>query len=215
MSPSEAAKKRVAVFGGAFDPPHNGHLATIALLLNTGVVDRVMVVPSGHRPDKTGVSAAADRLAMTRRAIAEAFPGDAGDNRVVVSDLHVSGVAGYATIDLVEHLEGMAVEQCEYVVVIGDELIKDLSQWKDTERLRERARFLVIRRPGHTAAALPEGWNMEVLEAPHQVGVYVSSTALREMLRAGKLCAGLMPASVEEMWRSKRVAADTTTTGGA
>ncbi len=190
-------KKRVAIYGGAFDPPHNGHLATIALLLNSGRVDEVLVVPSGQRPDKSGVSAAETRLAMTRRAVEESF---SHDTRVVVSDLHVTGVAGYATIDLVDYLARESGDSCEYVVVIGDELLKDLPQWKEYERLRAEARFLVVRRPGEVAPNLPEGWRMEVLDAPDGVGVYVSSTVLRKLLQAGKSCAGLMPASIERMW---------------
>jgi cytidyltransferase-like protein len=48
--------QQIAVFGGAFDPFHNGHVAAIKLLLSQPDISKVLVVPSGDRPDKHGVS---------------------------------------------------------------------------------------------------------------------------------------------------------------
>ena len=59
----------MALYGGAFDPFHNGHLATISLLLSSGLVDEVVVVPCGDRPEKPGTSPAVHRLAMAKLAV--------------------------------------------------------------------------------------------------------------------------------------------------
>lgn len=183
--------KITALYGGAFDPFHNGHLATIALLLNSSAVHEVAVIPSGDRPDKSSSASAIHRLAMARLAVEESF---AGDPRVSVSDLHVTGKVGYGTVDLVDHY--CKVESGEVVVVVGQELLRDLPQWKEAARLRSTAKFLVIRRPGVISEAIPEGWDFSVLSPSYEDGVVVSSSSLRALLRKGSSCAGLMPSCV-------------------
>ena len=44
--------KRVALYGGAFDPPHQGHLSIIANLCSLPFVNEVWVLPCGDRTDK-------------------------------------------------------------------------------------------------------------------------------------------------------------------
>ncbi len=194
----DAQTTRLAIYGGAFDPIHNGHLATIGQLLASGQVDKVVVVPSGDRPDKKLSVSAMDRLAMTRLAIEEAFPHDA---RVFVSDLHTAGTVGYGTIDLVDHFSrqpGIAP-----YVILGQELLGDLSCWRDSARLQAIARFIVIRRPGTVEQQLPKEGAYAWLQAPHDVGVLVSSTTLRGMVAQGLPCAGLLPPSVLAFCRSR------------
>lgn len=194
----EGKKNRLAIYGGAFDPFHNGHLVTIAQLLASGQVDSVVVVPSGDRPDKRILVSASDRLAMTRLAIEEAFP---NDPRVSVSDLHATGAVGYGTIDLVDHfLKQTDTAPC---VVIGQELLKDLPAWKEIDRLRGVTSFLVIRRPGTVAPVLPNDISAAWLSSPYEAGVLVSSTTIRAMLAQGLSCSGLLPPSVVGFCRSK------------
>jgi nicotinate-nucleotide adenylyltransferase len=188
----------LAIYGGAFDPIHNGHLVTIAQLLASGQVDSVVVVPSGDRPDKKISVSAVDRLAMTRLAIEEAF---LNDLRVSVSDIHATGKVGYGTIDLVEYfLKQADTAPC---VVIGQELLKDLPTWKEISRLRSLATFLVIRRPGTVVPELPKEISASWLSSPYEAGVLVSSTTIRAMLAQGLSCSGLLPPSVVAFCRSR------------
>jgi len=198
MSSVRAQTTRLAIYGGAFDPIHNGHLVTIAQLLASGQVDAVVVVPSGDRPDKQITVTATDRLWMTRLAVEEAFP---GDPRVSVSDLHASGKVGYGTIDLVEHFlkqPGIAP-----YVVVGQELLVDLPLWKEEARLRSVAHFIVIPRPGTVVDELPKGISASWLRVPYEAGILISSTTIRDMLARGLACAGLLPASVIAFCRSR------------
>jgi nicotinic acid mononucleotide adenylyltransferase len=135
---------------------------------------------------------------MTRLAIEEAFP---QDPRVMVSDLHTAGIVGYGTIDLVDYF--LAQPGIEPYVVLGQELLGDLSKWKENARLQAIARFIVIRRPGTVEPQLPKEGTYAWLQAPHNVGVLVSSTTLRGMLAKGLSCAGLLPPSVIAFCRSR------------
>jgi nicotinate-nucleotide adenylyltransferase len=181
----------IALFGGAFDPFHNGHVAAITHLLRDSRITKVVVVPSGDRPDKKDVSAACHRVAMAQSGIAEVF----GDNpRVIVSDLQAGGAVGYATIDLVMHFESET--STPVAVVIGQELVVDLPHWKDAEKLRHKAQFLVLQRPGMEGMVVLPGWKLEVASPFGSSGVVVSSTELRQRLAAGLTCSDLLPARV-------------------
>ena len=63
---------RIAFFGGAFDPPHTGHLAEARAVLQCGVAEKVWLVPSYVSPHKagTGMTSYAHRMAMAELLIA-------------------------------------------------------------------------------------------------------------------------------------------------
>lgn len=182
---------RIALYGGAFNPIHNGHLATIGLLLASQNFDQVLVIPSGDRPDKIVGVSAAQRLEMTTLAVAEAFP---GDQRVVVSDIHARGLVGYGTIDLIDHFQARPNVAC--FIVIGHELLSELHAWKESERLLSIARFIVIHRPGSPMPNTPQGVDATTLPSPYPAGVLVSSSTVRNLIAQGLSCAGLVPPSV-------------------
>lgn len=183
----------IAVFGGAFDPFHNGHIAAIKLLLSVPCIDRVLVMPSGDRPDKQGVSPAEDRFEMTRLGVGAAF---AHNPRVVVSDVQSRGEVGFATIDLVTYVEDQFSMQAG--VVIGGELLKDLPMWHRAEELKQRARFLVLERPGVAVQMPLKQWRVEFLPTFGAEAVEVSSTELRKRLARGDRCEGMLPKAVTD-----------------
>lgn len=190
--------KLIAVFGGAFDPFHNGHIAAIKLLLSVPRIDRVLVVPSGDRPDKHGVSPAIDRFEMTRRGVEAELP---QEPRVSVTDVQSRGAVGFATIDLVTYVRNQF--GMEAGVVIGHELLKDLPTWHRAEELKQVAQFLVFERPGVGIEEPPPGWSVEFLSQFGDNGVQVSSTELRARLAAGERCEGLLPDVVRDYCTKK------------
>lgn len=199
-TPISSCVEKVAVLGGAFDPFHYGHVAAIRHLLRSGKIDTVLVVPSGDRPDKPQVSSALDRLEMTRRGVRAEF---AGDPRVEVSDIQVSGQVGYGTIDLVRYFETLSVKEPYFV--IGQELLQDLPTWKDSAELQKKARFLVLQRPGAGDAEAARNWDVTYLEPFGACGIELSSTELRERLRAGIACDESMPKAVLMYCRERKL----------
>ena len=202
MSSAAGGRRRLALYGGAFDPIHNGHLATIALILNSGAADEVLVIPSGDRPDKPNTIAAQHRMELSRLAITEAF---GSDSAITVSDLQASGSPGFASIELLDYFKNKQPD-AELLLVVGAELLRDLAGWVEAERLKLEAHLLIVGRPSvkSSAAELQTDWQTEwqtewrstVLAAPYEAQVLVSSTTLRELIRSGARCAGLMPKSV-------------------
>jgi len=200
MSSAAGGRRRLALYGGAFDPIHNGHLATIALILNSGAADEVLVIPSGDRPDKPNTIAAQHRMELSRLAITEAF---GSDSAITVSDLQASGSLGFASIELLDYFKNKQPD-AELLLVVGAELLRDLAGWVEAERLKLEAHLLIVGRPSAKSSApepelqaeLQTEWRSTVLSAPYEAQVLVSSTTLRELIRSGARCAGLMPKSV-------------------
>lgn len=195
---NSSKSERIVIFGGAFDPFHNGHVAVIRQLLKLSNIGRIEVVPSGARPDKLKTSSAQARLEISRLGVEESFK---DEPRVKVSDLQVNGAVGFSSIDLLRHFKALYPE-ARISIVIGSELIKDLPNWYKADELKQEASFIVVSRPGENNDSLKSvsanflGWNLEPLSDMGTLGVKVSSTELRARLAKGDLCSDLLPESV-------------------
>lgn len=183
---------KIAIFGGAFDPPHNGHLAVVSKLLNSGLFGKILVVPSGERPDKPNRTPAAERVQMTKLALNDAFPDLSAVE--LLSD-QAFGKIGYGTIDLVREL-AIRFPSDELSIIIGDELVKDLPAWKESELLSTLANFVVLTRPGTCASEVSGNFKIEHLNLQPEVGMLLSSSYLRENIKSGSVVAGFIPSIV-------------------
>jgi nicotinate-nucleotide adenylyltransferase len=180
--------KRVAIYGGAFNPPHHGHTATVSNILNSGKFESVILVPSGSRPDKSSQVSAQHRLTMVRMMIAHEFPDTAA---VKVSDAQVQGKVGYATEELMRFFEAELFPSL-LSFVVGSELLPDLPSWKSSEQLRGKVSFLVIPRLGYDRGRAPQGFKCEFLEGLEETSVSISSTKVRQLVRDRRLTAGFL-----------------------
>ena len=197
--------ERIAVFGGAFDPPHNGHLVTIGKLLNSGEFSKVIVVPSGDRPDKPERARAAERVHMVRLALDDGF---LGDSRVELFTEQALGSVGYRTVDLHESLTTI-YPHASLEFVIGSDLLAELPVWQEVPRLKKAITFLYLARPGVADFSFEErvreGFNVKKFEFEPESGVMVSSSSLREALGEGRSTVGLLPSVVREYIQLRRL----------
>lgn len=143
---------RLAVFGGAFDPIHVGHVAAIRELGARGLCDRILVVPAGRSPGKPPASASAvHRLAMVRLAL-DAVPA------VEIREDELRRPGPSYTVDT---LEALARERPDaaLLLVAGADAWAGFKGWRRPERILELARPVVLARGGETPdpAALPHG----------------------------------------------------------
>ena len=161
--------RRLGLFGGTFDPPHNGHVAALCAAAATGRFDVIEVTVAGdpYRKSAVGqVHSAKLRLAMAAAAFDHL-------DLVRVSDREINRPGPSYTIDTVKEL----LEEAEHVdVLIGADLAPQLPTWHRAQELRELVAVGIIPRPG-TPLMVPEGWNCyEIAMAP----VDLSSTFLRD-----------------------------------
>lgn len=178
---------RVALFGGSFDPIHEGHLAVARAALREARLDRVLFVPAAAPPHKRGrrLAPARDRLRMVRLAVR-------GDPRLgVLEDEIRRGGVSY-TIETVERARRRLGPRAGLWLLIGADTLPDLPTWRAARRLFGLVRFLVAPRPGFRPRR-PPGVRARLLGAPRNPA---SSTGVREALRRGAPADGLVPAAV-------------------
>lgn len=181
--PHQATEVRLGVFGGSFDPIHNGHLILAQVAREALGLDQVLLVVSGSQPLKPGHGApAADRLRMVELAV-EGIAGLVADGREVVR-----GGPSY-TVDTLRQL-GEEYPDAELVLLLGSDAAAGLAAWREPEAIGRLARIVTYRRGGE---ALPPG--IEYFEVPQ---IEISSTIVRERAAAGKSLRGWVPEVVAD-----------------
>jgi nicotinate-nucleotide adenylyltransferase len=180
------------IFGGAFDPPHNGHVALARAALDHFELERLVIAVGGTPPLKD-VEVATD--AETRLRLAEAAFADVP--RTEVSRIDVDRPQPAYSHDTVrwarEHWG-------EIVFLIGADRFTDFLRWKAPDEVLRYARLGVATRPGVKREQLKEV--LSQLERPNQVELFeipaldVSSREIRRRVAAGEPIDGLVPPAV-------------------
>jgi len=175
----------IGVLGGAFDPPHNGHVALARSALDRFGLERLLVLvvaAPGHKQVETDVD---DRLRLARLAFAD-LP-----RTEVLRDDHAFTI---------ESVRDERLVPGEAVFLIGADQFADFLSWRDPDEILRHVRLGVATRPGYprerlepVLAALERPDRVEFFEIPE---VPVSSRELRARLRRGEPVAGLVPDAV-------------------
>ncbi len=166
---------RIAVFGGTFNPIHNGHTELARTLVTQGLADEVWIMVSPQNPLKGNDAADYDdRLAMARLATKDM-------KGIVVSDFERHLPVPSYTINTLTRLSE-TYPQHRFSLVIGADNWNRFTRWYQADRIMAHYPILVYRRPGYTLdlSAAPEGSDIRMVDTP----LYdISSTEIREGLK--------------------------------
>jgi len=156
----------IGLFGGTFDPIHNGHLALARAAQEASDLGRIYFVPANVPPHKQGqpIASFAERYAMVVLATMsdKAFcpslleaPGQPAETK--------KGKAAPApsySIDTVRRLKSTLKKADRLFFLIGIDAFNDIAKWHEAEALFRECEFIVTSRPGYSLAdvaqALPE-----------------------------------------------------------
>lgn len=144
-----------ALFGGTFDPVHNGHLAIAQEAAAGFRLDRVLFVPAASPPHKLrgAVASYEDRVRMAELACA-------GYPRFEVSRIE-AGTARSYSIDTIERLHAAGVGPLAFL--IGADAFAEIATWHRWRDVVAAVEFLVVTRPG-AEYQVPEGARVRRLE---------------------------------------------------
>jgi nicotinate-nucleotide adenylyltransferase len=145
--------RRVAFFGGSFDPPHLGHLAVARAARDAFNLDTVLFAPVGAQPLKRNGSMASfeDRVELTRLAIADE-PGFA----VSLADAPKSSGAPNYTIDTLLGLRAQLPADAALFCLMGADSFFGLRQWHRSAEIPFIAPLIVASRPAERPQFRPQ-----------------------------------------------------------
>lgn len=188
--------RSVGLLGGAFNPPHIGHLVLAQEALWELELDELILIPTGEAPHKRIEPEPGPEVRME---LAEAAA--AGFESVRVSDVEVGRDGpsyAYRTLELL----GDELRGSDFTFVMGADVAVGLPSWRHPQRVLELARIAVATRPGigrgeieAVLAELGAGGGAEFLTMP-EIGV--SSTLIRERVALGKPLRWLVPDAVAD-----------------
>jgi nicotinate-nucleotide adenylyltransferase len=172
MLESKSSGARICLFGGTFDPIHSAHLRIAEEAVRSLQLDRVLFVPAGTPPHKTGVliTPYEDRLQMVELACAP-YP------KFEASRLEEREGRSY-TIETVLRFRRLLKLGDRLFFLIGADAFDDIESWKDWRKLMELIEFIVVTRPGGTYK-IPERARVQALEG---LELPVSSSSIRARL---------------------------------
>lgn len=189
-------RMRIGLFGGTFDPPHNGHIHLILSLMQSHHLDRVLIVPALFNPLKPPIASVEHRLAMAHLAF-DALPG------CTVLDIEMRRPGPSYTIDtvnrLMEHDKEFATAQ--RFLLLGADAADSLPQWRQIDQLLRLVRPLIAAR-----GEQPKGLIEEAVQGWTQTGLLdISSTDIRSRIHQGLYVDHLVPERVMKYIRESKL----------
>ncbi len=137
-------RRRIALYGGTFDPVHVGHEAVARNLTQLFGLDEVLFVPAFVAPHKRErrVSPALDRYAMLALATH-------GESRFRVSTVEMSAPERPYTLDTLTHFREACGGRARLFFVMGADSWEEITTWREWERVLTLTDHLVVTRPGY------------------------------------------------------------------
>ncbi len=213
MSLPSATGRRIGILGGTFDPVHIGHLKIAAAVQRRFALDSVVFIPAANPPHKSAIAIAPlkDRLAMLQCAIR-------GQEGFYLSTMEAERVGPSYSVDTLSRLRTTLAGDTELFFIIGIDAFEEIATWKSYRHLPDFAHLVVVNRPDHTLEQLNQlisrhfnGFHYDsdsdAWKSAAQIGriyalstapVAVSSTRIRQQLRAGEPVDQLVPPCVAQ-----------------
>ena len=207
---------RYGIYGGAFDPIHLGHLLLAESCLRQAQLDRVLFVPTGISPHRSGKenyhAPAEDRFNMIESAII-------GYEEFLISRYEMDRSEISYTVETLQYFHrSFTLVEPQFFLLMGADMFNDLPNWHEVGEICKLALPLVVTRPETPApyfAALGGIVHADRLEEIRQSTVMmpqigISSTQIRHRIASGESVRFQVPRSVESYIATHQLYCDKT-----
>jgi len=184
------ALKKIAIYGGTFDPVHHAHLILARQAIETLGLDKVILVPAAISPLKKAAPVASGevRLAMLQAAIK-------GEPEFEVDECELLRPPPSYTIDTVEEIRRRECDAAIYCL-IGEDNVEQLPQWHRFAELEKMIAFVVLDRSGKQPS--------HSYQLIHR-RIDISATEIRRRVAQNESIRYLVPDSVEEIIQREKL----------
>ncbi len=175
---------RIGIFGGSFNPVHDGHLKLAERAVEELNLDRVIFVPSYQTPFKTERRFPASLRVELLKIALKKYP----IFSVSLCEIRRKGLS--FTVDTLKFFKRKFGKKTTLYFLAGADTLKRLSRWKSLDTVLALSRFVVMTRPGSSLGQtrLPGGVSFLALDA-----LPISSSDIRKRLNQGKPVSRWMP----------------------
>jgi nicotinate-nucleotide adenylyltransferase len=139
----ERLRRRIGIYGGTFDPIHNGHLKVAEVALNAFALDRMIFVPAFVPPHKRkqAISSPFHRMSMLALATADS-------PRIFISTIELDSPSRPYTIETLRRLQA-ELQPVRLFFVMGTDSFRDFTTWREYEAILSEYDVIVAARPGY------------------------------------------------------------------
>jgi nicotinate-nucleotide adenylyltransferase len=192
----------VLVFGGSFDPVHNGHLAIATQAREQAGADEVWFVPAAEAPLRDHLAAEPEDRLELLRAATEELP------HVRVLDVAVRMGGMSYTAETMDALRGDHPED-DLAVLVGADAARTIPAWHRAADLLAHEHFVIVNRTGPPPIAMdeltalglrPSTTTLLTVDSPN-----ISASEVRDRRAHGKSLTGLVPDAVAALITAKRM----------
>lgn len=192
-------QKKVALFGGTFNPVHNGHIFICKQIMSQFGIDEIIFIPTGDPPHKRNIKVASkeDRYTMLKLALSNY------DN-FKISRIEIDRDGLTYTVDTLNELKKVYSDHYEFYYIIGADTLIDLISWKNYRSVFKLTKFIVVGRPEIEDSTVDNyidyytnKFNGSIFKT-NTVGPHISSTDIRTRIMRGLSVKYLIPDNVEQ-----------------
>lgn len=171
------AQKRIALYGGTFDPVHVGHLEVARKVSQLFEIEKVLFIPAQMAPHKIArpVTEPIHRYAMLALAMQN-------DPQLLISTFELDAPDRRYTVDTIAHFKRELGDSTELFFIMGADSWAEITTWREWERLLTMANYIVVTRPGYEpgTATTPNIFFTDVVMND------ASATNIRRLAREGR-----------------------------
>lgn len=177
---------KIGIFGGSFNPIHNGHIEIVKFMISTLSLDKILIVPLGipsHK--KNNLVAGKKRATMCKLAFKDL-------KNIEILDLEIKQNSTSYTIDTLKKIISIYGEYNEYFEIIGKDSADYFNSWKDYKEILRLSTVVVFDREAY------EGEKIEGLIYLKTPFFPISSTQIREKIKKNENIDNLVPLAVKK-----------------
>lgn len=168
--------QKIGVFGGAFNPPHKGHIRLACDFADRLSLNKIIIIPTFIPPHKSAeyLASPADRLEMCRLAFG-------GDPRFEISAMEINRGGKSYTYDTLMELKKI-YKQAEFYLIIGSDMFLSFDTWYRYKDIIQMCTICTAARENHTVM-IKKGVNAVISDMP---ALEINSTELRDKRKNGE-----------------------------
>jgi nicotinate-nucleotide adenylyltransferase len=172
--------KRIALYGGTFDPVHLGHVEVARRVSELFEIEKVIFIPAQLAPHKVGrrVTEPLHRYAMLALATQN-------DPRLVISTFELDAPDRRYTVDTVAEFQRELGKETELFFIMGADSWSEITTWREWERLLKMTNHIVVTRPGYDVPPAPAGLSDRIIFTD-AVLKDISATNIRRLASEGR-----------------------------